>query len=208
MISQIQISRNQFLNRIKYKIRGVKPQDLTCPERSRGKKQKGFTLIELLIYMAIFSTLLAVMTDIITSSLQIQLETKATSTVQTDGSYIISKLEYDLHRAKKITAPAGLGNTNSTPELTLNISGKEYTYSVINDDLHVISDDTDYVLNSYDSRISGFNIERIGNSTTTSDLDTVQINFMITSKTKSKSGNEQRTYRTTIGLRCYSTNCL
>jgi len=170
----------------------------------KNKLNKAFTIVELLIFMGIFSILLLVLTDIITSSLNMQLETRAVSSVEQDGRYILNRLNYDMHRARNIIQPSALGTPAST-QMQLNIGGLTYTYSIVSNNLNMYDGTTNYILNSYDTTASQLSVTRIGSL---SNLDTLKIGFTLTGKAQLKSGFETKNYSTTIGLRCYnSTNC-
>lgn len=167
------------------------------------KNKKSFTLIELLIFMAIFSVLLLVLTDIITSALNVQLETKAVSSVEQDGRYILSRLSYDIHQADCVKQP-----TLSVPtdhQMQINIGIPTYTYSIVNNNLNLNNGTSNYVLNSYDSTVTQFNVTRISSSP--SKLDTLKIGFTLKSKSQSKSGPEIKDYSTTIDLRNHNISC-
>jgi len=66
------------------------------------KTQRGLTLVEMLLYMAVFSILLTVLLQIFFSALDVQLESKATSGVDQDGTYIMARLTYDIQRAQAV----------------------------------------------------------------------------------------------------------
>src|SRR5664279_2189876 len=93
------------------------------------KLNKGFTLIEFLIFMSVLSTLLLVLTNVFSSILDSQLESKAYSSVDMDGRYILAKLAYDFQNADSyhdsILLPAA-GVSGST--LKININSVDYIY--------------------------------------------------------------------------------
>ncbi len=149
--------------------------------------------------------LLVVLTEILTSSLRLQLETQAVSTVEQDGRYILNRFIYDIHRAKSISIPASLGETNKTDHMTVNIGGTNYSYQMNGENLEFTDGLTNYLLNSGDTTVSQLFFTRIGEG---NDLDTVRIYFQLRGTTIPKSGPEVKTFQTTVGLRCYSTNCL
>lgn len=174
---------------------------------------KGFTLIELLIFTGIFTILLVIFTEIITSALNVQLESQSVSSIEQDGRFIISRLMNDISRAKAITVPSTLGTAGTTNSLTLNIEGADYTYHSTGNIFLLDSPIGNNVpLTSYDSTVSNISFTRYGNRNTPSDendfLDTVKINFTLTSKSIPKSGPRNKTFSTTVGLRCYNVNCL
>ena len=164
----------------------------------------GFTLVELLVFMGIFSILIVVLTQIFLSALNVQLETQATSSVQQDGRYILARLAYDINRAKNITEPATPGT--SSHQLQLTIGGSNYKYAAIGNLLRLTVDtDTPVQLNSFQttiSNISDLNFKRVGaGSTNGTTKDSIQINFTLTSSSKSQSGAEVKTFQTAAGLR-------
>lgn len=79
----------------------------------RNNRQAGFTLVELLLVMGIFAILLAVITDMFVSVLNVQTEAKANTSVTQDGRYILSKLSYDISRATTVTTPEDLNVATS-----------------------------------------------------------------------------------------------
>ena len=162
------------------------------------KNNKGFTLIELLIYMGILSILLTVFTSIFMSSLDVQLESEANSSVEQDGSYILSKLAYDIHRAQSITTPA-LGAT-STTDFQIVVNGGNYTYSIdAGNNLVLANDLGTNTLNGYNSSISSLSVTRLGNAGKIED--NLDISFTITSKTKKNTGYETKNFQTNLALR-------
>lgn len=159
---------------------------------------RGFTIVELLLYMGILSILLSVLTAIFISALDVQLESQATSSVQQDSSYILSKLAYDMHRATAINIPATQGASSNNFQIT--VGGVPYTYSVDgSENLTLNNDIGTNNLNNYDSKISGLSVERLGNVGKVED--TLKITMTITSRTKRASGYEKRTFDTNLSLR-------
>ena len=84
-------------------------------------KHRGFTLIELLVYMGIFSILLVVLTEMLVSILNLQLDSTATSSVDQDNRFIQQRLTYDIQRAKSFTV--------SSDQKTLNLSVGTSTFT-------------------------------------------------------------------------------
>src|SRR5687768_16701793 len=95
--------------------------------------QKGFTLVELLIVMGLFGILLTVVTDMFVSTLSLQTESAAHSSVSQDGRFILSRLSYDIERASSITTPASLGASGST--LSMVVGGVAYSYALAGSNL-------------------------------------------------------------------------
>ena len=162
------------------------------------KGQRGTSLIELLLYMAILSALLIVLTRIFISALDVQLESEAGSAIEQDGNYILAKLAYDMHRAKSIAIPSANGDSGSSFRVVVN--GANYTYSLDGNSNLILTNDLGVnSLNSYDSNVSSFMAQRLGNGKVE---DTLKISYTITSRTKRASGTEApRNFQTTLSLR-------
>lgn len=143
----------------------------------------GFTLVEILIYMGIMAVFVTVLTNIFLSVLETQVESSATSLVEVDGRYVLSRLIYDIHQAAGITTPASPGQSSSS--LVLN----SHSFDVSNGALLI--DGTDN-LTGVDTTVSNFSVTRLGNGL---GNDTLQISFDLTS------GAESRNYQTTVSLR-------
>src|SRR3990167_8822134 len=95
--------------------------------------KRGFTLIEIIIYMALLSIFLLTLTDIFVSILDVQLESDATSAVEQDGRFLLSRLAYDINRANAITIPGAIGSSSNSLEMT--IAADTYTYTLSGSDL-------------------------------------------------------------------------
>lgn len=145
--------------------------------------RRGFTLIELLIYMALLGVFLLVLTNVLVSALQSQIESSSTSLVDIDSRFILARLAYDVSHASSMTIPSLPGDTATSLGLS---SG---TYNVVSGNLMV----NNIQLNSYDSQISSFSATRVGNGA--NKKDTVIVDFTVTSADLSRS------YQTTLGLR-------
>ncbi len=161
-------------------------------------KQKGYTLIELVIYIGILAILLGVLSSIFTSIVDVQLESSATSSVNQDGRYLLSKLVYDVKNASAIVVPSTPGTSSSTLQLTIN--SINYTYSVNgSSNLQVVNGTTGEtnVLNSYDTSVSGLTFLHIGNG---GSSDNVRVSFTVTGKTIERNGvHETKSFQTTLG---------
>src|SRR4030042_5852170 len=75
------------------------------------KFQKGFTLVEILLYMGLLAILLVVLTEILVSILAVKIEFEATSSVEQDSRFLLSRLFYDINRASAITTPGSIGSS-------------------------------------------------------------------------------------------------
>ena len=161
--------------------------------------QKGVTILELVLYMAILSGLLVILTSIFVAALDVQMESSATSSVEEDGNYILAKLAYDIHRAQSISIPPSNGAT-STGSFEIVIDGINYTYATdANNNLILTNNTGANNLNNYNSGISNFSIQRLGNAGGAED--TLRISFVITSRDKRISGYEVRNFSTNLSLR-------
>lgn len=159
--------------------------------------QKGMTIVEMLMYMAIFAILMTVLTQIFTSSLDVQLESKSTSSVQQDGQYMLSRLSYDLKRAQSVSIPANFGQP--TGALQISIDGTTYTYSTdLNDNFTITNDQGTNNLNSTGTTVTNVSFLRIGNP---GGKSTIQITYQVNSTTQQVSGYKRQTFQTTVSLR-------
>lgn len=160
------------------------------------KTQRGFTLVELILYMGLLSIFLVVLTDIFVSIFDIKTESEATSAVEQDGRYILSRLSYDLRRADAVNIPLNIGQT--TDNLVLSVGATSYSYQESGGNL-VINDGQPDNLNSSETRISAApTFERVGNP---GGKETIKLEFTIESRTQRDSGPETRTYQMSIGRR-------
>lgn len=160
--------------------------------------QSGVTVVELLLYMIILSVLLTILTSIFVSALDVQSESNATSSVQQDGNYILARLSYDIHRAQSINTPASNGVTSNNFQIV--VGGINYTYSTdANNNLILTNNLGANNLNNYDSSVSAFSVQRLGN--TGGVENTLKINFTLTSRTKRISGVETKNFEVNLSLR-------
>lgn len=161
----------------------------------RYNLSKGFTLVELLISMGLLAIILSVITSLFVSVIETQLESQATSSVDQDGRFVLTRLSYDIHRANSITTPAVLGGQGSTLQLV--IGGISYTYALNSNTLELTNNLGADKINSTNTTVSNLNFRRLGN--TLSGKNTIEIQYTVTSKiTKPQ---ETRNYKTTVGIR-------
>lgn len=163
---------------------------------SINRKKRGFTLIELIIYMGILSTIMIVLTDIFVAVLQSRTESEATSAVEQDSRFIISRLSYDIARSSSITNPAGLGTSSNS--LTLVIGSENFNYSLSGTDFQLTNNTGTNDLNGAETKVDSINFTKIGNP---SGKETIQLQLIISSSAVKTGGAETRTYQTTIGRR-------
>src|SRR3989344_8832478 len=152
--------------------------------------KRGVTLIELLLYMAIMSIFLLTLTDIFVSIVNVRLEGEATSAVEQDGRYIVSRLAYDINRASLVLAPGTYGSPG-TNTLSIDIAGTTYTYSLSGSNFQLVNDLGANNLNSSESKVSNINFQKIGNS---GGKNTIKLSFTVTSVTERPSGPESKTF--------------
>lgn len=157
----------------------------------------GFTIIELLIYMAIVSVLLVVMTQILTSVLDIRVESGSDTVVDENTTFIFTRLQYDIHRASGIITPAAPGQSGST--MKLNIGGVTYTYALVGSQLQITSDLGTDMLSDSASSVSTFTVTRIGDGTSE---DTLRINLSLSSVANTSGGvHQNRQLQTSVSIR-------
>lgn len=166
---------------------------------SYRKSGAGFTLIEIIIYMALLSIFLLTLTDIFTSILDVQLESDATSAVEQDGRFLLSRFSYDINRASSITIPSAIGSSSNS--LSIVIGGITYTYALGGSNLGLTNNLGTSNLNGSDTAISGLTFQKIANSTIAGTKETIKINFTISSITQRTQGPEIRNFQTTVGRR-------
>ena len=158
---------------------------------------KGVTLIEILLYIGLLSIFLLVLVDIFMGGINLGLDTEATSAVQQDGKFILTRMMYDVSRADSVSQPATLGSSSSS--LVLTIGGIVYTYSLNGSNLTLSQGGETLNLNGLGSQITNLNFTRVGN---VSGKPTFQVSISLKSTTE-RSGNqfETRDFQTTLGLR-------
>ena len=162
------------------------------------KSNKGFTLIELLIFMGIFSILMVVMLQLLTSIFDVQLESQSSSSVISDGNYIQNRLSYDIKNLTGISSPS-IGSQSSS--LSFSNGNTNYTYSLSNGNLIIYNsllNSTDQ-LNSIDTTVSNLNFQRL--SDTQGQYNTVSMSFTVVSKVIRRGGVNSQSFKTTIGTR-------
>ena len=160
------------------------------------KNSHGFTLIEMLLFMGIFMILLLVLTDIFSSSLELQKETESTSEVQQNVSFIINRLSYDISRADDIIIPASPGTVTDSLQVLKNSDNQ--TYQLNNNQLILTDNIGSDRLNSMNTLISNLQFTRLGNE---NGKNTISVDFTVTGINIKKSGPESKSYNFTVGVR-------
>ncbi len=138
------------------------------------QRTKGFTLIELILYMGLTVIFLGILTDLFVSTLDLKTEAEATSAVEQDGRFILSRLMYD-------------ANQNGATSLTTD-------YSLVDENLVLDGEK----LNSSDTKVKTMTFETLGN---VGGKQSVQVNFELESIVERPSGPESREYQITLGSR-------
>jgi Tfp pilus assembly protein PilW len=163
----------------------------------RGTKIKaGFTQIELILSMGILMILISVLTTLFGQILDVQLESKSTSSIDQNGRFIMARLTRDMQSAQSISIPATAGAQTNT--LQIKVNSIDYIYSVSNSGNLVLTNNTGTnVLNSEAASVSGMTFKRVGTGTSN---DTIQIGFTVSTRVRKVAGFEQKTFQTTLGL--------
>ncbi|MDP2637953.1 MAG: hypothetical protein Q8P26_02750 [Candidatus Levybacteria bacterium] len=184
----------KFFKKIKLKSQ----RGLPASRLSNRQLQAGITVIELLLYMTILTVLLSILTSIFVSALDAQAESKAVSSVEQDGNYILNKLAYDIHRAQSISIPSANGVIADNFEILIN--GVSHRYFLDAGKNLILSNNSGTNnLNNYGSSISSFSVQRLGNAGGVEDA--LRISFTITSRIKRISGVEAKNFQTNLSLR-------
>lgn len=163
------------------------------------KSNKGFTLVEILLYIGIFSILIVVLFQLLSSIFDVQLESQSTSSVVRDGRFILNRFSYDIGQAKTIISPISLGSQSAS--LQFSIGSTTYTYLLVNENLTLANSSlgTTDELNSINTAVSNLNFLRL--SDTNGDNDTVTISFILTSKIIKRGEASLQSFTTTMGTR-------
>lgn len=160
--------------------------------------QKGFTLIELSLFMGIFSILIIVLFQLLTSIIDVQMESQSTTYVSQDGRYILNRFTYDMENATSIVNP-GIGN--QAQSLAISEGATTYTYNLSNGNLTLTNSalgSTDQ-LNSANTTVSNLNFLRLAD--TQGQESTITISFTLNSKTVRRGEVNSESFKTTVGTR-------
>lgn len=151
----------------------------------------GFSVVEMLIYMGVSAIFLVTLTNLFVIIANLRLESEATSAVEQDGQYLLSRIAYDVARAHSITSPA-LGLQGNMLQTDL------FTYSLSPDNKLQTKDSvgTD-TLSSTGVTITALNFQHLKSGS----ADNVKVSFTITSNVVRQSGPEVRQFQTTVGTR-------
>lgn len=167
------------------------------------KKQKGFTLVELLLFMGIFSILLVILFQLFSSILSTHAESQATSSVDQDGNFILSRLAYDIHNASGITIPF-LGNSCNwpiIPSCQLVLSNGTYAITSEGNLTLTASGNIDFLNSLKTTKITDITFTKLVN-TNPGSKPSVQIKFTLQSRIIRPGGITQtQTFQTTVATR-------
>lgn len=156
----------------------------------------GFSLLELVISTGVLMILIGVLTTLFGQILDVQLESKAVSSVDQNGRFIMARLTHDLQTASAIVTPVDPGDVTDTLQITVN--SVAYVYSLDSGgNLLLTRGGQSAQLNSESVAISGLSFTRIGNGDSN---DTLRVNFTVTSEADQLAGQEQKSFQTTLGL--------
>lgn len=160
------------------------------------KNKHGFTIVEMLIYMGILAVLTITLTRLFSGILNVQLESEATSAVESDSRFLYQRFSHDLGRATAITVPSEVGEVTNT--LSILIGSDTHTYALSGGNFVLTNMNGTDVLNSYATQISNVTLRKLGS---VNGKQAVQIRFTITSVTERPSGPESKNIQMTFTLR-------
>ncbi|MBI4080641.1 MAG: prepilin-type N-terminal cleavage/methylation domain-containing protein [Candidatus Levybacteria bacterium] len=160
------------------------------------KAERGFTLVEMIISMGLLLILLLVFAQILSSLLDVQIESESTSYLQQDNRFIVLRLTRDIHEVSTIIIPGSVGEQSNT--LQIQVDGIDYTYTVQNNNLILTDNSGSYALNSHDTTVSNLSFHRLGKI---NGKNSIRVQLRLTSKAQQAKGPDIRDIQTTIGLR-------
>ena len=163
---------------------------------TKKKLNNGYSLIEIILYVVLLGMFLTTITSLFVSSLDLRLETEATSSVEQDERYFLSKFRYDLLNSSSIVTPGSPGSSSGTLELVRD--GVTYTYALDNDNLMVTDGTNSDQLNSTSSKVTAINFTRLGNS---DGKNTITIDFTLESVAARSGEPEVKDFTVTYGIR-------
>lgn len=177
----------------------MKSQILRFSPQASNYNHRGFTLIELVIYIGTLAIFLTILTQIFVSVLNIRTKTEATSSLEQDSRYILSRLLYDIQRAQNITTPSSLGVGGQQTRLDITIDSTPYSYFMSGNNLVMTDGTGTYNLNSNGTTISGLNFQRFGALLT--GKNTIRVNLTVSSVALPSTNVETKNIQTTVGQR-------
>lgn len=156
----------------------------------------GTTLVEILIVMGLMSGLMLTLATLFASSIGTQLESQSTSSLESNGRFIMARLDYDIARATAIRTPASLGATST--QLVITVGGRSYTYRIIGSDLRLTDNVGNVLLNGNDVKVSDLSTKWLG---FTGDKQMVSYSFKLTTTTKADGVYDSMTFSNLVALR-------
>lgn len=157
---------------------------------------RGFTIVELILYIGLLSMMLVMLTSIFSTSLDLQLESRSTSTLDQDARFLITRLSHDVARASSITTPTTIGDQGQALEIIA--GGDTFTYSLSNGNLILTNSQGSGQLNGFDTSITALTFQRLGN---TNGKNSIQMTMTMQSRTQLAKGVEAKSIQTTFGTR-------
>lgn len=158
--------------------------------------QRGVTFVEILIVMGLLGIFLVVLTTIFTATLDVQTQSQSYSATQSDGRFIMARLNYDIARATAVTTPAALGGSGAM--LVMTVSGSTYTYALSGNNLQLTDATGTANLNGGGTTVSNLSFQRLGNA---GGKDTIRYSFKLTSTAVDKAGADMQTFTSTAERR-------
>lgn len=159
-------------------------------------RSSGFTLVELLIFMGLFSVILVVLSSLFAAIIQQQLENQVISAVESDSTYVVSRLAYDFEQADTVVVP--VENGDETVSLTLDINGEEYEYLLNDSTLEVVTPTDTVHLTSPRTVVTDLSFQRLGNE---SGVPTIRVRMTLSSLAENSTGAEVTEIDTIFGIR-------
>lgn len=157
----------------------------------KNKSSAGFSIVELLLYMGLFMGFLTILGAFFVTTLETQSDAVATSKVDQDSWYVLTRLQRDLYQASNIITPAA--NGESASELVLDIEGTQVTYSLVDDKLVISQDSETLPLVSNGVVVNNLSFTKLGNE----DTSSVDVQMDLSDTT----GEQTKNIDFTVGLR-------
>ncbi len=159
-------------------------------------RRNGFTLVELVVYMGLLSVILVVLTTVFVSLVDLQLETQASSSLETDEAFIVNRLSTDIRNAEDIATPAANGDNGTTLELT--VDGDVVTYTVSGGNITRTDTAGTFQINSFDTTVTGLDFLRLG---VTGGKSSIRISFTLENDVAGNQTADTREIKTTVAER-------
>ncbi|MEX0616340.1 MAG: prepilin-type N-terminal cleavage/methylation domain-containing protein [Candidatus Woykebacteria bacterium] len=160
------------------------------------RNDKGFTLIEILIYFTLLSIILVIGLDLLFRISESNLESTARNRLETEGSYLLKRLTYDIRRAQEVRDPAAPGNTSSI--LWLRINGGDYRYTLSGSTINLQTSGPSVPITGDFIQANNLQFTNIGNQ---GGFPTVILTFTLSSTEPTKTSLQSKNFSTVISLR-------